>query len=112
MDPFGVFPEGNYAAYTVIGGWGVGAPQFYIGFTRLLFPFFAGLLHSRMGKHIPVRGGFWWCALIIIACLAMPRVGGPEPENFWMNGLYESVVILLVFPLVVAIGAGSKVVGR
>ena len=42
----------------------------------------------------------------------MPRVGEPEPENFWMNGLYESVVILLVFPLVVAIGAGSKVVGR
>ncbi|MGN0222062.1 MAG: acyltransferase family protein [Prevotella sp.] len=112
MDPFGVFPEDNYAAYTVIGGWGVDAPQLYIGLTRLLYPFFMGLLLSRTGRFISVKGGFWWCALIIIICQTMPRVGGIEPENFWMNGLYESVVILVVFPLVVAMGAGSKVVGR
>lgn len=113
LDPFGVFPEtGNYAAYTVIGGWGVDAPQLYIGFTRLLYPFFMGLLLSRMGKYISIKGGFWWCALIIIICQAMPRVGGIEPENFWMNGLYESIVILAIFPLVVAIGAGSKVEGE
>lgn len=113
LDPFGVFPpEGNYAAYTVIGGWGVDGVQLYIGFTRLLYPFFAGLLISRIGKFIHVKGGFWWCALIIALCQAMPRVGGADPENFWMNGLYESVVILLIFPLVVAMGAGSKVEGR
>lgn len=29
-----------------------------------------------------------------------------------MNGLYEAMVILVVFPLVVIIGAGSKVVGE
>lgn len=112
MDPFGVFAEGNYAAYTVIGGWGVDAPQLYIGLTRLLYPFFVGLLLSRMGKYISVKGGFWWCAIVIIMCQAMPRVGGADPANYWMNGLYESVVILAVFPLIVAIGAGSKVSGR
>lgn len=111
MDPFGVFPDGNYAAYTVIGGWGVDAQQLYVGFTRLLYPFFMGLLLSRVGKFITVNGAFWWCALIIIVCQAMPRVGGVEPENFWMNGLYEAVVILAVFPLVVAMGAGGKVTG-
>jgi len=42
----------------------------------------------------------------------MPRVGGAIEENYWMNGLYESVVILAVFPLVVAMGAGSKIVGH
>lgn len=112
LDPFGVFPEGNYAAYTVIGGWGVDAPQLYIGFTRLLYPFFMGLLLSRIGKFISVKGGFWWCALIIIICQSIPRVGGSDPANFWMNGLYESIVILGVFPLVVTMGAGSKVVGE
>lgn len=112
LDPFGVFPDGNYAAYTVIGGWGVDAPQLYVGFTRLLYPFFVGLLISRVGKFITVKGGFWWCALIVALCQAMPRVGGIEPENYWMNGLYESVVILAVFPLVIAMGAGSKVVGK
>jgi len=113
LDPFGVFPEwGNYAAYTVVGGWGIDPAQLYIGFTRLLYPFFMGLLLSRIGKFITVKGGFWWCALIVIICQCMPRVGGVDPANFWMNGLYESVVILAVFPLVVAIGAGSKVVGE
>jgi len=111
LDPFGVFPNGNYAAYTVIGGWGVDAPQLYIGFTRLLYPFFVGLLISRIGKFITVKGGFWWCALIIAICQAMPRVGGADAANYWMNGLYESIVILIVFPIVVAMGAGSKVSG-
>lgn len=109
MDPFHVFPNGNYAAYTVIGGWGVDAPQLYVGFSRLLYPFFIGLLLSRVGKYITIKGGFWWCALIVAICQAMPRVGGTDPANFWMNGLYETIVILIVFPLVVAIGAGSKV---
>ncbi|MBR5068475.1 MAG: acyltransferase [Bacteroidales bacterium] len=113
LDPFNVFPEyGNYAAYTVIGGWGIDPAQLYIGFTRLLYPFFMGLLLSRMGKFITVKGGFWWCALIIALCQAMPRIGGANPENFWMNGLYESVVILAVFPMVVAMGAGSRVTGQ
>lgn len=113
LDPFGVFPSyGNYAAYTVIGGWGVDPAQLYIGFTRLLYPFFVGLLISRMGRFISLKGGFWWCALIVIACQAMPRVGGATPANYWMNGLYETIVILVVFPLVVAMGAGSKVVGE
>ena len=114
LDPFGVFPKefGNYAAYTVVGGWGIDPAQLYIGFTRLLYPFFMGLLLSRMGKFITVKGGFWWCALIIVVCQCMPRVGGADPANWWMNGLYESVVILAVFPLVVAMGAGSNVVGQ
>ena len=42
----------------------------------------------------------------------MPRVGGANPENFWMNGVYEAICILLVFPLVVTIGAGSQVTGK
>lgn len=112
LDPLGVFPEGNYAAYTVIGGWGIDPAQLYIGFTRLLYPFFMGLLLSRIGKFINVKGGFWWCALIIIICQSLPRIGGVDPENYWMNGLYESIVILVIFPLVVAMGAGSKVVGN
>ena len=70
------------------------------------------MLLCRVGKFITVKGGFWWCALIVIFCQAMPRVGGHEEANFWMNGLYEAMVILVVFPLVIIIGAGSKVVGE
>lgn len=109
VDPFNVFPNGNYAAYTVIGGWGIDAPQLYIGFTRLLYPFFCGLLISRVGKFITVKGGFWWCALAVVTCQTMPRIGGADADNYWMNGLYEALCILVVFPLIVAVGAGSKV---
>lgn len=111
VDPLDVTPD-HWAAYTVIGGWGIDAAQLWIAACRLLYPFFCGLLISRLGRFITVKGGFWLCAMIIAGCLVMPRIGGTNPDNFWMNGIYEAVCILAVFPLVVMIGAGSKVVGK
>lgn len=97
----------NSVAWTVIGGWSVTPEQVYIGFSRLLYPFFAGLLLSRLGALIRVRGGFWWCSLLITAALVMPHVG--DPDTPWLNGGYQALVILLVFPLIVSMGAGSRV---
>lgn len=111
LDPFNLL-NGWHAPYTVIGGWGITPDQLYIGFTRLLYPFFCGLLISRIGKFITVKGGFWWSSLIIAVLLIMPRVGGANEANFWMNGLYETVCILIVFPIIVMMGAGSKVTGK
>jgi peptidoglycan/LPS O-acetylase OafA/YrhL len=110
MDPFNVL-EHN-AVYTVIGGWGISPDQLYIGFTRLLYPFFCGLLISRIGKFITIRGGFWWCSVIITVLMVMPRVGGANEANFWMNGIYESICILLLFPMLVSMGAGSKITDK
>ena len=44
LDLFGLLSADRSAAYTVIGGWSVTPEQIYIGFSRLLYPFFAGLL--------------------------------------------------------------------
>ena len=112
IDILGVLSERSYASYTVIGGWCTTPDQLQIGFTRLLYPFFCGLLLSRMGWMIKVRGGFWWCSLLIVVLLGMPWMGlGTEGVSRWTNGLYEVVCILLMFPLIVAIGAGSSVKG-
>jgi peptidoglycan/LPS O-acetylase OafA/YrhL len=92
----------------VIGGWSVTPEQLHIGFARLLFPFLAGMLLMRLGKRIHVRGAFAWCSLILIVVFSIPRIGGPH--HLWMNGLYEAFVIILVFPVVVAMGAGDRVV--
>lgn len=100
----------SYAAYTVIGGWSLTPDQICVGMSRLLYPFFAGLLMSRINKLIKVKAGFWWCSLLIATLLVMPRIGGTD--NMWMNGIYESITIIVLFPLIVLMGAGSNVSGR
>ena len=133
IDIFGVLAERSYASYTVIGGWSTTPDQLQIGFTRLLYPFFCGLLISRLFiDHSPltidhsnaqpmfnvqwsmfnVKGGFWWCSLMIVILLGMPWLGlGTEGDSRWTNGLYEAFCILVCFPIIVAIGAGSSVKG-
>lgn len=120
IDIFGVLSEPQYP-YTVIGGWSLEPMHLLIAVTRLFYPFFMGLLLSRMFtgadgsrkvlclKSFSVRGGFWWCALAIIVLLSVSRLGGADMNQLWMNGLYEAFVILACFPLIIAIGAGSKV---
>ena len=109
VDAFGVLKVREYAAYTVIGGWSTTPDQLLIGITRLLYPFFCGLLLSRVGRFIKVRGAFWWCSLLIVVMLAMPSFGVGETR--WLNGVYEALCIIVLFPLVVAMGAGSGVGG-
>lgn len=110
IDVTGFLKERDFAAYTVVGGWSLTPDQIQIGLTRLLYPFFCGLLLSRTGKHISVKNGFGWCALLIVVLLSMPYVsiGGHKVYN----GIYEAACILLLFPLIVAMGAGSQVTGR
>ena len=98
--------------YTVIGGWSVTPDQLQVGLTRLLYPFFCGLLISRVGRLVKVKNAFWWCSLMVVVLLAMPWMGLNETgDGRWTNGLYEAVCILVLFPLIVMIGAGSSVKG-
>lgn len=90
----------------VIGGWSLEPAQLRIGLTRLLYPFFAGLLLSRVAAPGRVRHAFPLCSLIVVTALALPRFGGEGAV--WINGLYESMCIILVFPLVVWLGASGR----
>ncbi len=94
----------------VIGGWSVEPTQLRIGFTRMLFPFFAGLLLSRVVKPAQVKNAFLWCSVLVIAILAFPRVG--DEQHVWMNGLYESFSIIILFPLIVWLGASGSLEGE
>ena len=112
IDVTGFLEARNWASYTVVGGWSTTPDQLQVGLTRLLYPFFCGLLISRVGKLIKVKAGFWWCSLMIVVLFCMPWMGiGTEGENRWTNGLYEAICILVCFPLIVAMGAGSSVTG-
>ena len=112
-DVFGLFAEPKYS---VIGGWSLTADQVYIGFSRLLYPFLCGLLISRIlpsrrtdanpsGSPIRLKGDFWWCSLALVVIFAIPQIGGKAGVP---DGLYQAVSILLLFPLIVLAGAGSR----
>ena len=49
---------------------------------------------------------------MIAVLFCMPWMGlGTEGESRWANGLYEAFCIIICFPIIVAIGAGSSVKG-
>ncbi|MDN3588231.1 acyltransferase [Pedobacter aquatilis] len=88
----------------VAGGWTLNWEQGRIGITRTIFPFFAGLLLSRVAKPANIKNAFLWSSLLLTIILYMPRIGG---DYLWMNGIYESISIILIFPLIVYIGASG-----
>lgn len=91
----------------IIGGWSVDPAQLRIGFTRMIYPFFAGLLLFRIYQPSLVNHAFFWCSLLVITVLSIPRIGGAE--QLWMNGLYDSLSIILIFPLIVFMGASGTI---
>ncbi|MDE5944547.1 MAG: acyltransferase, partial [Rikenella sp.] len=95
---------------SVLGGHELSGPQFLIGMTRILYPFFGGLLLFRLRTRIRLRGGFWLCSLVLAAILFFPRLGGET--DLWKNGIFEAFSILALFPLIVAAGAGSPIRGK
>jgi hypothetical protein len=111
IDWFGLLEGRDSAAHTMIGGFGLTPDQLYIGLTRLLYPFFGGLLMYRLGISIKIKNyGFLWCSLALAAILVMPHLGGDIPNM--INGSYCVVAILLLFPMIVAAGAGSPLEGE
>lgn len=90
----------------LIGGWSLDAEGIRIGMTRVMFPFFAGILLMRTGRRIRIRGAFALCSLLLVVALSLPRFGGTQ--QLWLNGLYEAACVILLFPLIVCIGAGEK----
>lgn len=95
----------------LIGGWTIDDPaQLRIGFTRLAFPFLAGLLLSRIGKLRYTKHAFLTASLLLVILFSVPRLGGTE--NMWMNGLYECFCLMVMFPFIVWLGAGGKVTGK
>ncbi|TRZ42432.1 acyltransferase family protein [Robertkochia solimangrovi] len=98
-------PNGDIA-----GGWTLNFEHMYIGIIRTLYPFFAGLLLSRITRPVRIKNAFLWCGLLLAAILFMPRIGGEE--YLWKNGLYEAICIILIFPAIVYIGASGIVTGK
>lgn len=110
IDVGGILVPRNWAIYSVAGGWSTTPEQLLIGDSRLFYPFLIGLLISRLNLLTRIKSGFWWCSLIVIAALGMPHMNGHVRAI--EDGIYQVAAILIVFPLVVSMGAGSNVTGK
>lgn len=101
---FAVF---NFSGYGHLGvGWTLADYNLIGGFLRVLFSFSMGLLMSRVFKPVKVRGAFWICSFALAVLLAMPYIGNGEAP--WMNGVYDSVCAIVIFPMIVYLGASGK----
>lgn len=100
------FAISGMSGYGNLGvGWSMLDNNILGGSLRIGFSFSAGMLLSR--KFVPgrIEGAFWKAGLAIVVLLSIPYVG--NESTMWMNGIYDSVVILLVFPLLVWVGASD-----
>ena len=101
------FAISNLSGFGHLGvGWALLDYNLLGGFLRLLFSFSMGLLMSRVFKPVHIRGAFWICSLTIAVLLSVPHIGGTEA--LWMNGIYDSVCSIIIFPILVYLGASGK----
>ena len=84
------------------GGWSWST--FWMAPVRVAFPFFAGLLLFRRGVRLRLRGAYWLLSLLLLGIFAAPA--------FQPAGYYEAFCVIVIFPLIVAAGAGIADAGR
>ncbi|GAB3425969.1 acyltransferase [Niabella aquatica] len=86
----------------LLGGWN--DITFADGYARVVFSFIAGLVVYRFRLTIKNKLHFFFYAVVLAAVFLVPHV-----ENDWIT---EVFLVILLFPLLVACGAGSHVSGR
>ena len=105
---FAIFDVSGYGNMGV--GWTLDAVNFLGGLLRMLFPFSLGMLLSRNFRPVKVRGAFWICTAVLLALFVVPYLEGTEPICW--NGLYEAFCIIVVFPLLIILGASGNMTDK
>lgn len=88
----------SYRAGNLLGGWS--KDNFFDGGARVAFSFLAGLFIYRSRWIIKNSAGFIGLAVLLLLAFIMPG-------SKW-NWVSELLVVLIFFPLVVSLGAGSS----
>lgn len=105
------FALSDAVGYGMIGcGWTLDGLNFAGGMLRMLFPFTLGMLLSRKFRPVKIKGAFWICSLTLVILFCIPYIEGKSAVSF--NGIYEMVCIMLVFPVLVWLGASGKTTDR
>ena len=87
-------------------GWTTEDSGLWTGLLRMLFPYSAGMLMARLFKPVDTRHTFALCSLAIIACASLPLLFGECAS--WASGLYDAACVIIIFPLIVWLGASAR----
>ena len=101
-----VFVTADISGYGCLGiGWTLDTVNFFGGLLRMLCPFTIGMLVSRIFRPVRIRGSFWICTAVLLALFAVPYV--KSNGAICLNGIYESLCIVIAFPIILWIGASG-----
>jgi peptidoglycan/LPS O-acetylase OafA/YrhL len=87
----------SYRAGNLMGGWAKN--NFWDGGVRVAYSFLAGLLLYRSGLIIKNKIGFFGLSVLLVAAFMMPVLR--------FNQVWEALVVIVYFPLLVSLGAGT-----
>ncbi len=76
-------------------------PNFWAAFVRLAYPFAAGLLLYRLKIRRTLPHSYLWLSLLLVALFTEPAFGR-------FDGLYESLCVIVMFPLTICLATGSS----
>ena len=98
----------DVSGYDMIGvGWTLDGVNFLGGSLRMLFPFSLGMLLSRKFKPFQMKGAFWICSIVLLILFCVPYIK-VDTAPISLNGLFEAACIILIFPVLVWLGASGK----
>ena len=87
-------------------GWSLRPDHFYGACVRLFFPFLFGMFLARTGWKIRIpRWGLPICLGVFLLVLFTPMPFG----GVYQNGAFELVALMVVFPFLLLVGAGTEV---
>jgi len=90
-------------------GAGWGWTTFWYAPIRTAFPFLAGLLLHRTGARLSLPGGWAMLSLVLVAAFAAPTLS--MQGTIKANGVFEALIIIGLFPLIIAAGAAAEARG-
>ena len=91
-------------------GWTMADYGFWGGLIRMMFPYTIGMWMARVFKPMELHNMFWKCGGVIVVVAVLPLLFGEMVG--WMNGLYDALCVIIVFPLLVWMGASEINIGE
>lgn len=108
----------DISGYDMVGvGWTLDTINFCGGFLRMMFPFTLGMLMSRKFRQRTtdnkqqsffVRNIFWIATIVLFVLFSVPYL--PKTTAVSVNGIYELICIMIVFPVIVWLGASNTAI--